>query len=578
MYTRPHRRALAAATACSVASTVLSLVPLLVVRALVDDLQHNSESFGRVAVLAAAVIGLLALAGLINVLRTWIVLRVGTSIVAQLRHELVARLLDQSVGYYTRKRGGELMSRVLNDVGAVDRVLSDGTSALAQSAFGVAACIVVMFLLEWRLALLTLIMFPLVVVGLRRAGRPMYRNRRDVQERLAAFTAHTQDSLSLSGIMLIKCFGRERDELQRIDELNETLRHSELNAGMTASWIALGFRLLRLGALAVLLLAAGWLVTNGYATLGTVVAFVTVLGVRFGVSIVNLANGVVTVIGALPACDRIFEVLDAEAEIRERPGARPLEAPVGAVRLESVTFAYPRQTRPAVDNVSLDVEPGQLVALVGPSGAGKTTLSSLVPRFYDPQAGVVRIDGHDLRELRLASLREAVGLVLQDTYLFHGTLRANLLYARADASEEAVEDACSDAHLREVVAGLPDGLDTVVGERGYRLSGGEKQRVAIARVILKDSPILILDEATSHLDSPSERLVQAALARLFRGRTSFVIAHRLSTVLAADQIVVLDRGRVVECGTHPELVGAGGLYRSLYELQFRDRAGEPVVA
>jgi len=568
-YLAPDRRIGVAALLCLCLQTALSLAPLYIVKSLIDHLEHPHGAFGPVIVLAGIGIGLGALGGLVSVLRTWLVLRVSTGIVARLRGQLVQKLLGQSISYYTEARGGELMSRVLNDVAVVERVLGDTALGFVGDAITLVGCIALMAVFEWRLAVVTLVLFPLVALASRRAGRPIYRTRRDVQARIAAFTAHAQEILSLSGIMLIKSFSRETTEIERSGTLIEELQISQLRAGMAARWFGAGLELVQLTAPIGLLLAGAWLVVHHYATLGTVLAFITVLAIRFGVSVAGVGTGAIALLGTLPAWERIFEILDGDTLIRDRPGARALAQPRGCVAFRDVSFRYPRQRQPALENVSLEVAPGQLIALVGPSGAGKTTLTSLLARFYDPDQGVVSIDGHDLRDLRLASIAQAVGLVLQETYLFHGTLRENLLYARPGASDDAVRSACRDAHLDNLVAELPDGLDTVVGERGHRLSGGERQRVAIARVILKDSPILILDEATSHLDTASERLVQGALARLFAGRTSFVIAHRLSTILAADVIVVLDRGRIFERGSHSELLEAGGLYASLYALQFQ---------
>lgn len=568
-YLRPRRGRLAAAGACMAAQAVLTLAPVLVVKDFVDRLQRPGSSFGRFSALLGVALGLLLLAALIGVLRTWLVLGVSTGVVAQVRQDLATHLLGQSVSYYTSTRGGERTSRMLSDVSAVERMLGDAVLSLARDGITAVACAVAMFVLEWRLALVTVAVIPVMALALRRAGRPIYRSQRAVQERLAALTSHIQDSLSLSGIMLIKSLGREDEERERFDRLNEDVRRSQVEAGMRARWFGIALGALQLAGPVLLLVVGGWLIVEGSASLGTVVAFVTLLAVRFGIAVVGLGTGLVTVIGALPSWQRIFDVLDSTPDVQEQPGAVAIGKAAGAVQFDGVTFAYPRQSRHALSGVSLDIAPGQLVALVGPSGAGKTTLSSLVPRFYDPQSGVVRIDGHDVRSVTLASLSRTVGLVLQDTYLFHGTLGDNLRYARPDASTEDLLGACHAANLDEVVDGLPDGLDTVVGERGHRLSGGEKQRVAIARVILKDPPILILDEATSHLDSLSEQLVQQSLARLFRDRTSLVIAHRLSTVLAADVIAVLDRGRVVETGAHAELAAAGGLYRRLYETQLR---------
>ncbi len=570
-YLRPHRLTVAAALACLLAQSLLSLAPFVVVERLINELEHPHGSFSKIVLLSLVGVALVLVAGLVGILRSWLVLRITTGIVADLRVELVRRLLGQSIAYFTSARGGELMSRLLNDVSVVENALGDSALSLVGSVVTALACIVVMAVVQWQLAVVTVAILPCLAFTLRRAGGHVYRTRLDLQERLAEFTAHSQEVLSLSGIMLVKSFGREPAERERNSVLADELRRSDLRAGMTARWVGLAFQLGQTLAPLALIVTGAWLIEQHKATLGTVIAFVSVLALRFGASLAGIGNGAVSVAGALPAWDRIFAVLDAEVAIDDHPGTHPLDHPRGEVKLEDVSYTYPGQARPAIDSISLEVAPGQLVALVGPSGAGKTTLTSLLARFYDPDRGSIQIDGHDLREIRLQSIAEAIGLVLQDTHLFHGTLRDNLLYARADADDAALAAACRDAYLETVVADLPDGLDTVVGERGYRLSGGEKQRVAIARVILKDAPILILDEATSHLDSASEQLVQAALARLFAGRTSFVIAHRLSTVLAADTIVVLDRGRLVEQATHAELLAAGGLYASLYEIQFRGR-------
>jgi ATP-binding cassette subfamily B protein len=575
-YLRPHRRAVAAALACLLVQALLGLVPFLIVKRVIAYLENPQGSFSTIAVLAAAALGVALLGGVVSVLRGWLVLRITTVVVTEIRQQLVQSLLGQSLGYFTDARGGDLMSRLSNDANVVEGALGGSALSFLGNAITAAVCVVAMLVVQWRLALVTVAILPPLALTTRAFSRPVYRARRELQESLAAFTAHAQDVLSLSGIMLVKSFGREEAERERSYGLADEVRGADIRAGMTALWAGLGFQLGQALAPIALLLAGAWLVEHHYMSLGTVIAFVTVLALRFGGAVASVGNGAITVIGALPAWDRVFAVLDAAVEIEDAPDARTYENALGAVRFEDVSYTYPRQLRPAVDAFSLQVAPGQLVALVGPSGAGKTTVTSLLARFYDPQRGSIQIDGRDLRSLRLQSLAEAIGLVLQETYLFHGTLRENLLYAKPDLDEAALAAACRDAYLDAVVAELPDGLDTIVGERGHRLSGGEKQRVAIARVILKDSPILILDEATSHLDTASERYVQAALARLFAGRTSFVIAHRLSTVLAADLIVVLNRGHVVEQGTHAELVTASGLYASLYELQFRGREHEPL--
>jgi ATP-binding cassette subfamily B protein len=575
-YLRPHRPAVAASVVCLIVQSVLLLAPFVVVEHLINYLEQPHGSFSKIVLYALAGLGLVAAAGLVGILRGWLVLHITTSIVTNLRMQLVGRLLGQSVAYFTSNRGGELMSRLLNDVNVVEGALGDNALNLVGSVITAFASVVVMAVVSWRLAVVTVALLPCLALLLRAASGSVYRTRRDLQERLADFTAHSQEILSLSGIMLVKSFGRETAEEQRSRVLAEKLRRSDLRAGMTSRWIGLGFQLGQTLAPLVLIVAGGWLIERQHTSLGTLIAFISVLALRFGAALAGIGNGAISVTGALPAWDRVFTILDEQQTIGDRDGSITLEHPVGAVQIDSITYAYEGQGRPAIDGVSIDVAPGQLVALVGPSGAGKTTLTSLLARFYDPDRGSIRIDGHDLRDLRQRSVAEAIGLVLQDTHLFNATLRENLMYARPGADDDELLTACRDAYLDALITALPDGLDTMVGERGHRLSGGEKQRVAIARVILKDAPILILDEATSHLDSASEQFVQAALARLFAGRTSFVIAHRLSTVLAADTIVVLDRGHLVEQGSHAELLAAGGLYAGLYEIQFRGRDDEPI--
>ncbi len=396
-----------------------------------------------------------------------------------------------------------------------------------------------------------------------------------VQEQLTEVTSYLQETLGLSGMMLVKAFARAGLERRRFADLSEELRGRQVRATMAARWFGLVLTVLQAAAPIILLLFGGLLITQGSSGLGTVLAFATVIVGQFGLSIQNLGSAAIATVGSLAMWQRVFGLLDSQPEIVDRSDPRELSEIRGEVHLERVTFSYPKAPHPALQDVSALLAPGQLTALVGPSGAGKSTFSALVARFIDPQQGTVKIDGSDLRDLTLSSIHRAVGIVFQDTFLFHTSLRENLRYGRPNASDDDIANAARDANLEPLIKSLPDGLDTLVGERGHRLSGGEKQRVAIARVLLKDPRILLLDEATAHLDNISERLIQAALERLFVGRTSLVIAHRLSTVISADQILVLDQGKVVERGTHDQLIADGGLYTRLHDGQrltaFRER-------
>jgi ATP-binding cassette, subfamily B, bacterial len=567
-YLRPHRGRAVVALGCAAVGALLALVPAFVLRAVVDDLQSGKTSFSRIGVLVALGLVTVIGSGLLNVAQSYESVTIGKSIVATLRMELFEHLLGQSVGFFSRRRAGDLMSRVLNDVGRIDGMISTTFFAMVTSALSVAASLAVMFLFSWQLTLVTVMIFPVVAVAVRLASRNVYHRSNLVQAQFADITAYLHELLGPAAAMVVKSFGRERYEKARFAEANEQMRRLEIDSGMAGRWAGLVISTLRIAGPTAILLVGSLLVIHHVVTLGTLVGFAVVGAVGFGMGLQGLAAAVLSATATLPMWRRIFDVLDEPSDVTDSPTAVALSRVRGEVALEGVTFAYQSGHRAALRDVSLRIEPGQLVALVGPSGAGKTTLSSLVARFYDPQQGRVTMDGTDLRDITLASVSSAVGLVLQDTFLFHASLRENLLYGRPDATELELASAVRDAALDTVVSALPDGYDTVIGDRGHRLSGGERQRVAIARAILKDPAILVLDEATSHLDSISEDLIQRALASLFVGRTALVIAHRLSTIRTADLIVVLNEGRIVEQGDHDHLSRDGGLYTQLYRTQF----------
>ncbi len=576
-YLLPYWRAGLLALACIAVGALLGLAPALVFRALIDHLAGADPQFGHVLALVGAGVAAAVLAGLVGLAEDYLTERISQGIIFDLREQLFDRLVHQSVAFYTHNRAGEVMSRIGNDVNGIENVVAQTVFGVVNNALVAGTTLGLMIAFDWRLTLVALVLLPLVAIPMRRAGRRVYAARSATQGKLAELTAYLQEVLGISGALLVKAFVRERAEQDRFRSTNDELRRLEIHASMIARRFGTLMRVLQTAAPALIILAGGWLVIHEGTSVGTVFVFATVLTSRFGMAAGSLGETHVNLIGSIALFRRIFTVLDHPSDVADSDAARTLTSAFGALALEQVTFAYPGQARPALVAFSAQIEPGQLVALVGPSGAGKTTLTTLIPRFYDPQHGRVLLDGQDVRELTVESLRRHIGIVFQDTFLFHASVRDNLLYARPEASEDEMIAAARAAYMHEFVASLPDGYDTIVGERGHRLSGGEKQRVAIARVILKDPRVLILDEATSNLDSLSEQLIQAALAPLFVGRSSVVIAHRLSTILAADLILVLDRGRLVDEGTHTELLERGGLYSSLYERQFRDESERGAV-
>ncbi len=574
-YFIPYWRRALIVLVCIAASAALGLAPALVTKGVIDYLANPTEGVGPLALLVAVGVGASLLGGLVGVLRTFVQTSISQGIMFDLREQLFDRLLQQSVGFFTSRRSGDLLSRMSNDVGGIEDVVSETVFGLVSDVIIVASTLALMLALDWRLTLAALALMPVVLVPSRYVGKATYRARKKTQEQLSRMSSYMQEVLGISGILLVKAFSKERAERYRFGEINRELRRLEIRQTMIGRWFGLLNQVFFTLGPALLLLLGGYLVVTGQTTVGTVISVVTILAGRLAGSAGSLGNLYVNITGSFALFGRIFQIVDHPVEVADRPAARALGRVEGAVRLQDVSFGYPGTTRAALEHVSFDIEPGQLVALVGPSGAGKTTLTYLLARFYDPTEGRILLDGTDLRDVSLESLSQQIGIVFQDSFLFHASVRDNLLYARADGTQDEIEAAARAAHIHDFITSLPEGYETLVGERGHRLSGGEKQRIAIARVILKDPRIVILDEATSNLDTVSEQLIQAALRPLFAGRTSFVIAHRLSTVLAADVILVFNEGRLVERGVHSDLVRHGGLYAELYRRQFLGGQPEP---
>jgi ATP-binding cassette subfamily B protein len=598
-YGRPYASWIVLVLVTITVSAILALVPAILMRQLLDVAIPN-EDVRLLTFLGVLMIVVPLTNAVVGGLQRWASARAGEGVIFDLRRELFHHLEGMSLRFFTATRTGELMSRLNNDVVGAQQAVTGTFVTITSNIVSVVAIMVVILRTDWRLTLLAVAALPLFIYPARRVARILRRVVDDQMEHSAEMSAVLSETLNVSGALLVKLFGRAHLEEERFAAEAAQVRDLGVKRAVIGRWFFAGLGLVSAIATAAVFWFGGLLVIRGELTVGTIVMF-SVLVTQLFAPLSGLSNARVEFATALVSFERVFEVLDLPQEITERTDAIRLVPMQGSITFEGVRFRYQTETpqgldsvrrfrpwgrgeRPAegaepimssrplaIEDVSFEIRSGELVALVGPSGAGKTTVSYLVPRLYDVTEGVVRIDGHDVRDLTLDSLSDGIGVVTQETYLFHDTIAANLRYAKPDATAADLEAACRTANIHDLIASLPRGYDTVVGERGYRLSGGERQRIALARVILKDPQILILDEATSHLDSRSEALIQSALERIMAGRTSLVIAHRLSTILAADRILVLEKGHLVEEGTHAELLAAGRLYAELYRTQFRDQ-------
>jgi ATP-binding cassette subfamily B protein len=571
---RPHRRGLAVTIALVLVGAALAVAPPLLTQQAFDRGLFPPSGTPDVPVLLQLV-GLMLLVWLVSaglgVAQTYLTARIGNSVMGALRVRLFAHLQAMELGFFTRTKTGVIQSRLQNDVGGVAGVLSNTIQSVVGNTVTVIAAVVAMILLSWQMTIAAIVLLPILVVVQRRVGQARARIATKTQESLSEMTAITQETLSVSGVLLAKAFNQQQSEVDRYEAENRRQIGLQVQQAMAGQWFFAVVNIVLSTVPAVIYLIAAWLITQDVAvTAGTVVAFTTVQA-RLMWPLMGLLRVALDLQTSQALFARIFEYLDLVPAIRDADDARPVDAArLGEVAFDDVVFRYPDQSgdAPAIlRGVSFALDPGTYAAFVGPSGAGKTTVSYLVPRFYEATEGRVLFAGRDVRELTRSSLVDSIGLVSQETYLFHATIAENLRYAKPDATQADLEAAARAANIHDTIRSFPDGYDTIVGERGYRLSGGEKQRVAIARVLLKDPAVLILDEATSALDTVSERLVQQALDDASRGRTTLAIAHRLSTVVGADVIFVVDGGRIVERGTHAELLAAQGVYARLFAEQ-----------
>jgi ATP-binding cassette, subfamily B, bacterial len=564
----PYWKEQALVLLCIFIIAILGLLPPLFTMWLIDK-AIPSHNFTLVCKYVAGMMISALLAGLVGVYQGYLNSIVGEGIMRDIHARLVAHLHKMPLSFFTGTKTGEIINRVSNDVENIDGVVTGTLVTIVTNTVTILTTTVAIFILDWRLALLSIVLVPIMIIPLWPVGRRMYEIRKSTRKKRDELWSVTQETLSISGITLIKSFVRESFERERFRNIATELMQLEINLAMVGRWFLMVVTAMVTIGPATVWLGGGWLALKGSVTIGIIVTFVALL-TRLYTPASALAGVQVQLISALAVFERIFDYLDMAPEAPEKPDAVCLQDVIGEVRFNHVIFDYSPQRR-ALDDVSFLVKPGQMAAFVGPSGAGKTTITNLVPRFYDPTAGSISIDGQDLRDLTLQSIREHIGIVTQETYLFHDTIANNLRYGRINATQEEIISAAMAANIHDFIAQLPEGYDTIVGERGHKLSGGERQRLAIARVLLKNPRILILDEATSSLDSSNEAQIQAALVPLMKGRTSLVIAHRLSTILSADVIFVVDRGKIVESGPHSDLLAAGQTYARLYREQFRDQ-------
>jgi ATP-binding cassette, subfamily B, bacterial len=553
-----------------VVTSILGLIPPVFTKNIID-IALPDKRIDLLVILIFSSFGALLINGIVlvgqNYLNSWI----SKNIIKDIRNAMFHHLQYMPIRFFSNIQAGEITSRMNNDIGGIENVFSGTVVQILQNIFIFATTASILFYTNWKLAIISMVILPLFIIPTRKVGKTRWKIATQTQEKLAELNTIIQETFNIGGIFLVKLFTKEKYRQDEFARINKEVTKLQMKESLTGRWFFMTITtIVSIGPMIIYLVGGILLIRYNEISIGSIIMFIALLN-RFYGPVTSFANISVDVTRSLALFDRIFQYLDMRQDIVDAPNATELQIVKGAIKFTDVNFSYNDKTA-TLKNINIDIKPGQLIAFVGPSGAGKTTITYLLPRLYDIDSGSITIDGVDIREVTLESLRNQIGIVTQDTYLFNTTIRENLLFSKMDAGDEEIIQACKTANIHELIMSLSDGYETMVGERGIKLSGGEKQRLSIARTLLKNPRVVILDEATSSLDSVSESLIQEAIGPLFRERTSLVIAHRISTIIAADCIYVVDDGHIVENGTHEELLSCKGLYKELFDKQFKNHS------
>lgn len=566
-YYLPYWRLLVLLVVCIVVTSLLGLVPSLLTKEIIDKALPD-KNFRLLVNMILLSFATTVVSGLISVGQTYLNSRISKNIMFDLRNAMYGHLQYMPISFFSSVQAGEITSRINNDINGIEGVFSNTVVQMLNNLFIFFSTAAVMVATNWKLALFSLVVLPLFVYPTRKVGKVRWKLASKTHEKLAELNTIIQETLNIGGTFLVKLFTKEKKQQETFEAVNREVTKLQIKESLAGRWFFMTIStLVAVGPMLIYMVGGYLAIRRGEISVGGIVLFVTLLG-RIYQPVTSFANISVDITRSYALFERIFQYLDIKQDIVDKEGAVELGEIMGAVRYSGVSFSY-HENKQTLSDINIDVRPGEMAALVGPSGAGKTTITYLLPRLYENDGGTVSIDGIDVKDVTLESLRRQIGIVTQDTYLFNASIRENLLFAKDGAGQEELDAACRAANIYDFIAALPEGYDTVVGERGIKLSGGEKQRLSIARALLKNPRIVILDEATSSLDSVSESLIQAAIEPLLKNRTSLVIAHRLSTIMAADRIYVVEAGRIVEEGTHEQLLALGGAYKKLCDKQFR---------